>query len=135
MTPSPDLTILQRVRAVLRLCAHTVSGAFVAWCYALFFVLTLPGVLVLSLFWVGLPLLRGELSLCRNWAAGERRWANRLLGTDIPTPASFVPSTEGGQWRRLRELVADSTTWRSAGYLLVRTATGMVSAYVLVPLI
>jgi signal transduction histidine kinase len=120
-----------RVRGGLGLLAHSLSGAVVAWFYAVLLAVVVPVTLLLSVVVVGLPLLLGELVLCRGLAAAERRWANRLLGTSIPAPTRPVPAGDG-RWSRVTSLVSDPTNWRNVGFLLARTAIGVVAFTVLV---
>jgi hypothetical protein len=72
---------------------------------------------------IGLPLLVVTLLFVRGLAAVERLLANRLLDTDIATPA--YPFRTGSVPDRLRGLLVNRRTWIECGYLLSKFPAGV----------
>jgi signal transduction histidine kinase len=78
---------------------------------------------VLSLLWLGVPLLLGLLVVSRGFAALHRRWAARVLGVEIARP--YRPRPRG--WRAAGTAVArDPATWRDFAWLLANGTVGLV---------
>ena len=74
---------------------------------------------VLSLVWVGLPLLAGVARLAWQLAEGERRQANRLLDAHLP-PVPRPPRRALGDWRETLESPGARLFWRVLAMLLLR---------------
>jgi len=68
--------------------------------------------IVLSLIWIGLPLVMAALAACQALAETHRRQANRLLGAHLPPlPA---PERRGDTlWQRCRNALTDRRRWRT----------------------
>jgi signal transduction histidine kinase len=78
---------------------------------------------VLSLLWLGIPLLLGLLVVSRGFAALHRRWAGRVLGADIPSP--YRPRPRG--WRAgATTSLRDPATWRDFAWLFANGTAGLV---------
>ena len=68
--------------------------------------------LVLSVVWIGLPLVLAALAGCQALAEAHRRQANRLLNAHLSSlPA---PERRGGEslWRRCPHALGDRRRWR-----------------------
>jgi signal transduction histidine kinase len=70
----------------------------------------------LSVVRIGLPLLLGASAACRWLVRGDRRAANRFLGTQIPPLPAPAP-TAGTPWRRSLDAVSDRALWRLVALL------------------
>jgi signal transduction histidine kinase len=85
---------------------------------------------VLSIVWIGLPLLAGVTRLTWQLAEGERRHANRWLDAHLPP----VPRPPRGDWRRVLEATGHSPFWRALAMLLLRLPVALVAlALVIAP--
>jgi signal transduction histidine kinase len=73
---------------------------------------------VLSLVWIGLPLLAAVSRLAWRLAEGERRTANRLLDAHLPPVRR--PRGTRGDWRRALEHTGRTDFWRVVAMLLLR---------------
>jgi signal transduction histidine kinase len=73
---------------------------------------------VLSLVWIGLPLLGAVSRLVWRLAEGERRTANRLLDAHLPPVRR--PRGTRGDWRRALEQTGRAAFWRATAMLLLR---------------
>ena len=71
---------------------------------------------VLSLVWIGLPLMAAVTRLVWQLAEGERRQANRLLDAHLPP----VPRAPRGDWRQVLEATGHSPFWRALAMLLLK---------------
>ena len=71
---------------------------------------------VLSLVWIGLPLLAAVTRLVWQLAEGERRQANRLLDAHLP----LVPRPPRGDWRSVLEATGHRPFWRALAMLLLK---------------
>ena len=74
---------------------------------------------VLSVAWIGLPLLLGAAAACRRLVRLDRRAANRLLGLHIP-PVPGGPATAGSAWRRSLQMLSDRSLWRMVALLATK---------------
>ena len=79
--------------------------------------LTLVG-LVLSVVWIGLPVLMFATMSWRGAARMERGWMRKMLRADIATPYRQPPP--GGPFKRWRGKLKDPATWRDFGYVWLR---------------
>ena len=77
---------------------------------------------ILSLVWIGLPLLSGVTRLVWQLAGGERRHANRWIDAHLPP----VPRPPGGDWRRILEATGHSPFWRAVAMLLLRLPVALL---------
>ena len=71
---------------------------------------------VLTIAWIGLPLMAAVTRLAWQLAEGERRQANRLLAAHLPP----VPRPPRGDWRQVLEATGHGPFWRVVGMLLLR---------------
>jgi signal transduction histidine kinase len=71
---------------------------------------------VLSLIWIGLPLMAAVTRLTWQLAEGERRQANRLLDAHLPP----VPRPPHGDWRQVLEATGHAPFWRVLVMLLLK---------------
>ena len=88
---------------------------------------------VLTIAWIGLPLMAAVTQLAWQLAEGERRQANRLLDAHLPP----VPRAPRGDWRQVLEATGHSPFWRVLAMLLLRgpiALAGLVLAAALVAL-
>jgi hypothetical protein len=88
----------------------------------------------LSVVLVGLAVLFGTVLAARRVAAFERRLANRLLATDIPTPPP-VDTDTGGVVQTTKAYVRAGSTWRGLGFVALKFPLGVLSFVVLVSLL
>ena len=91
-----------------------------------YLVLVLGGFLlgaVLSIVWIGLPLLAAVTRLVWQLAEGERRQANRLLDAHLPP----VPRPPRGNWRAELEATAHRPFWRALAMLLIKLPVTLVA--------
>lgn len=80
---------------------------------------------------VGVPVLVGSLLLVRAVAGADRRLLAGVLGpaADLDVDPDVDPRAPRGPWReRATALAADPRTWRSAAWLAVRSAAGLLVA-------
>ena len=77
---------------------------------------------VLTIAWVGLPLLAGVTRLAWQLAEGERRQANRLLDAHLPP----VPRAPRGDWRQVLEAAGQGPFWRVLAMLLLRLPVAVI---------
>jgi signal transduction histidine kinase len=106
---------------------------------ALYLVLVLGGLVLgalLSLVWVGLPLILAGSALLWRCAALERRLANRLLDARIPPLPPLRATGEGRTWERVRLRLRSRTFWRGVVLLTIKLpvtglAAGCIAAGVL----
>jgi signal transduction histidine kinase len=80
---------------------------------------------MLSLLWIGLPLVIAALGACQALAEAHRRQANRLLGAHLPPlPA---PERRGDTlWRRCLHALSDRRRWRVIGVVALDLPVGGV---------
>jgi signal transduction histidine kinase len=71
---------------------------------------------LLSIVWIGMPLLAAVTRLVWQLAEGERRQANRLLDAHLPP----VPGPPRGDWRRVLEATGHSPFWRALAMLVLK---------------
>ncbi|MDQ6920128.1 MAG: HAMP domain-containing histidine kinase [Candidatus Dormibacteraeota bacterium] len=81
----------------------------------------------LSIVGVGLLILLGCLVAAWGFATFERELAIGLLGVDIP-PMSLPHPERRSEWRRLREHLGRSVTWKSLAFLLLKLPFGILAA-------
>jgi hypothetical protein len=81
--------------------------------------------IVLSLVWIGLPLVLAALAACQLLAETHRRQANRLLGAHLP-PLD-VPERRGDSlWRRTLYALTDRRRLRGVGVVALDLPVGAV---------
>jgi signal transduction histidine kinase len=81
---------------------------------------------VLSLVWIGLPLLAAVTRLVWQLAEAERRQANRLLEAHLPP----VPRPPRGDWRSVLEASRDRPYWRALAMLLLKLPVALAGLVV-----
>jgi signal transduction histidine kinase len=111
----------EAMQALLYLAISVVLGA-AGWLAIL--VLALGA--VLSIVWIGLPLLLGAVVACRRLAELDRRTANGLLDAHI----AILPGAErreGSLWRRSLETLNDGELWRIVGHLALKLPLAVVA--------
>ena len=80
---------------------------------------------LLSVVWIGLPLIIGALSACQALAETHRRQANRLLGAHLPPLPE--PERRGETlWRRCLHALSDRRRWRVVGLVALDLPVGAV---------
>ena len=98
-----------------------------------YFVFLIAGISLgtgLVVIFVGVPILIGMLFACQGLGAFERGMARSLLRLNIPSPPPRV--SEPGLWPKLKALFADTATWKSLFYLLLKFPFGVAAFVVLV---
>ncbi|GHH68225.1 histidine kinase [Streptosporangium violaceochromogenes] len=83
----------------------------------------LPVALVLTVVWVGVPLLALIMVAWRGAAMAERRILRLAFGVTIPDP--YRPPAGGGPLARWRRVLADPATWKDLLYLLLLPVAGL----------
>jgi len=100
----------RRMEVALEGLAAIVGTLMVGVVGALVFAALALGVL-LSIVWIGLPLVIGALAACQTLAEVHRRQANRLLGAHLPPLPE--PERRGETlWRRSLHALSDRRRWR-----------------------
>jgi signal transduction histidine kinase len=84
---------------------------------------------VLSLLWIGLPLLAAVGGLSWQLAEGERRRANRLLGTHLP-PVPRRARALRGDWRPALGEMRHRAFWRAPAMLLLKLPVTLLALVV-----
>jgi signal transduction histidine kinase len=81
--------------------------------------------IVLSLLWIGLPLVLAALAACQTLAEVHRRQANRLLGAHLPPLPT--PERRGGTlWRRTLHALSDRRRLKVVGLVALDLPVGAV---------
>jgi signal transduction histidine kinase len=92
--------------------------------YFVFLVTSLSLGLGLVIIWVGVVILMAAVLIWRGLGAVERGLADALLGETIDPPPS--PTAAGTSYaKKARAIIADSYTWRSFAWLLLRFPLGI----------
>jgi signal transduction histidine kinase len=87
---------------------------------------------VLSLLWIGLPLMAAVVRLAWQLAEGERRHANRWLDAHLPP----VPRAPRGDWRHTLDATGHAPFWRVFAMLMLRLPVSLAAlALVAAPLV
>jgi signal transduction histidine kinase len=73
----------------------------------------------------GIPLTLFAAVLTRWFAGLHRRWAAGRLGLPVPRP--YQPAPGGGWLARTGAILRDPATWRDCAWLLVNSATGLLT--------
>ena len=92
-----------------------------------YFVFLVTGISVgvgLLVVWVGVPILFAMLLGWRELGRFERVLHRRLLGVVVDEPLTSIRG-EGSLWQRTKLLLADSSTWRTLLWLLLRFPAGV----------
>jgi two-component system phosphate regulon sensor histidine kinase PhoR len=92
--------------------------------FVVFFTLAALGFSLLSVI-VGVPLLALTLAVAWGFAHFERDLARWWLRIEIP-PMSVRPPPGLSLWRRTREHLGNSVTWKSLAYVLLQMPVGMI---------
>ena len=80
---------------------------------------------LLSVIWIGLPLVIGALAACQALAEAHRRQANRLLGAHLPPLPE--PERRGDTlWRRSLHALSDRRRWRIVALVVLDLPVGAV---------
>ena len=102
--------------------------------YFVFLVTSLSVGLGLVIIWVGVVILMAAVLIWRGLGAVERGLADALLGETIDPPPS--PTTAGTSYaKKARAVIADSYTWRSFAWLLLRFPLGIAGFVLTVVLV
>jgi len=100
----------------------------------IYFICIIVGVsLGLGLFitWFGIPILVGVMYMWVGFAYFERELSSSLFRINIPY--DYTPEVKiNGFWKKLKRRVADSNTWKSLCYLILKFPLGIVSFVVLI---
>jgi signal transduction histidine kinase len=92
--------------------------------YFVFLVVSLSVGVGLVIIWVGLPILFASVLIWRGLGTVERGLVGALLGETIDPPDR--PTVEGTSYaKKARAVLADSYTWRSFAWLLLRFPLGI----------
>ena len=78
---------------------------------------------LLSIAWIGLPLIAAVVRLTWQLAEGERRQANRLLDAHLPP----VPRPPRGDWRQVLEVTGHGPFWRALPMLLLKLPVALAA--------
>ena len=122
------LTPLVRARTHLRI-AYLLLGLPFGIFYFVFLVTALSVGVGLVIIWVGVPILLAAVAVWRGMGSFERRFANGMLGGSIKAPPP--PAARSGDqssetpWARAKAMLADSYTYRSFFWLLLRFPFGV----------
>ncbi len=108
-----------RADRLLREVAYVVAGMILGCAYMLLAAAALLAML-LSIAWVGLPLLLVESEIVWRSAALERTLANRLLGARIPPLPALADRAEGSALQRVRLRARSAPLWRATALLALR---------------
>ncbi len=130
------MTALRRAPEGLQLSVHlrTASRALVYVLlgipYGIAYLALIGGGLVLgvvlSLVWIGLPLLAAVVRLAWRLAEGERRQANRLLDAHLP-PVPRPQRRALGEWRETLEEARSRAFWRALAMLLLKLPVALAA--------
>jgi signal transduction histidine kinase len=78
---------------------------------------------LLSVIWIGLPLVIGALAACQALAEAHRRQANRLLGAHL-APLPQLERRGDTLWRRSLHALSDRRRWRIVGLVALDLPVG-----------
>ena len=116
----------------LRLAGRTLLYLLLGLPYGISYLVVVGGGLllgaVLSIAWIGLPLLAAVTRLVWQLAEGERRTANRLLDAHLPP----VPRAPRGDWRNVLEATGHRPFWRALAMLLLKLPIALLGLIVTV---
>lgn len=123
-SPAPGRSFLTVASNPLRLLTSRAPWAALAYCVSYIFIsgflfaIALVTVLVagvLSLLFIGLPLLIGAAVVLRGLAGFERERLKIVQMADEPT--DYAPAAGKGLFGQIRTRWSDKATWRNLGYL------------------
>jgi serine/threonine protein kinase len=98
--------------------------------YFVFIITGLSTGLGTIIVWIGIPILIGTLLGVRAFTIFERTTTAGMLNTRIPVnPSRYRPS---GFWDHLKYLFADSLTWTSIAYMLLKFVLSIVTFVLLI---
>jgi signal transduction histidine kinase len=116
----------------LRAAGRTLLYLLLGLPYGLVYLVVVGGGLlvgaVLSIAWIGLPLLAAVARLVWQLAEGERRTANRWLAAHLPP----VPRAPRGDWRNVLEATGHRPFWRALAMLLLRLPVALLGLIIVV---
>ena len=114
----------------LRAAGRTLLYLVLGLVYGISYLLVVGGGLllgaVLSIVWIGLPLLAAVTRLVWQLAEGERRTANRLIDAHLPP----VPRAPRGDWRNVLEATGHRPFWRALAMLLLKLPVALAGLIV-----
>ena len=110
----------------LALAGRTLLYLLIGLAYGVSYLVVVGGGLllgaVLSIVWIGLPLLAAVARLVWQLAEGERRIANRWLDAHLPP----VPSAPRGDWRSVLEATGHRPFLRALAMLLLKLPVSLL---------
>ena len=109
----------RRVERAVQALAYLAIGLPLGLLAVLVLALVVLGAL-LSVVWIGLPLLLLALRLSRRLADFDRRQANRLLDAHLPPLGHSRPSTAGASWQRAVDALNDREQLRVLAMLALK---------------
>jgi signal transduction histidine kinase len=114
----------------LALAGRTLLYLLLGLAYGISYLVVVGGGLllgaVLSIVWIGLPLLAAVARLVWQLAEGERRTANRWLDAHLPP----VPRAPRGDWRNVLEATGHRPFWRALAMLLLKLPVALLGLIV-----
>jgi signal transduction histidine kinase len=122
--PRPAFGLARRVELGMQALAYLALSLPIAGLAVLVVATLLLGAL-LSLVWIGLPLVVAGLGLSRRLADLDRRQANRLLDAHLP-PLAHRPPREESAWRRVQEALSDREQLRVLAMLALKLPMTLV---------
>jgi signal transduction histidine kinase len=125
--PVPRQHIAAEFVLRLRLLLWSAAAVAMATVCLVLLVLTVAG-LVLTIVWVGVPILFAVVVATRPIANVHRRFAAWLLRRPIGSP--YLEPAGGNLLVRLRALAADPGTWRDLAWLTVNATAGLAISLV-----
>ena len=120
-------TPLIRARTYRRLL-YLLLGLPLGTFYFVFLVTAVSLGVGLAIIWVGVLILVGTVAAWRAMGGFERRFTNGMLGSSIQAPPPLAGEAGGprpGLWERIKAMLADSYTYRSFFWLLLRFPLGI----------
>ncbi|MCB2222735.1 MAG: sensor domain-containing protein [Actinobacteria bacterium] len=119
-------TPLARARTYRRL-AYLLLGLPLGIFYFVFLTVAVSVGVGLVIVWVGVLILVGSVAAWRSMGHFERGLANAMLGASIEAPDPALPPGSRPQtmWGRTKAVLADSYTYRSFFWLLLRFPFGI----------
>jgi len=121
-------TPLIRARTYSRL-AYLLLGLPLGIFYFVFLVVSVSLGVGLVVIWVGVLILVGAVMMWRGMGFFERRLANAMLGGSIEAPQPLASEADSQLretlWARVKAVLADSYTYRSFFWLLLRFPLGI----------
>src|SRR5215212_944802 len=121
---TPTLQLRRRIEVAGEGFA-AVAGTLVVGIAGVLVIAALVLGVVLSVVWIGLPLVLAALAACQTLAEVHRRQANRLLGAHLPPLPT--PERRGGTlWRRTLHALSDRRRLKVVGLVALDLPVGAV---------